>query len=72
MWGVVVRAVCLVFGLCLPVERARLIVAGLYHVNWIMLFLGGFPFFLFLTYMLNDESPLFFCKVSFLFVCISN
>ena len=71
MWGVVVRAVRLVFGLCLPVERARLIVAGLYHVNWIMLFLGGFPFFLFLAYLSNDESPFFFVRFLF-FVCISN
>ena len=45
MWGVVVRAVRLVFGLCLPVERARLIVAGLYHVNWINAIPGRFSLF---------------------------
>ena len=45
MWGVVVRAVRLVFGLYLPVERARLIVAGLYHVNWINVIPGSLLFF---------------------------
>ena len=40
MWGVVVRAVRLVFGLYLPVEGARLIAAGLYHVNWLNV-IGG-------------------------------
>ena len=55
MWGVVVRAVRLVFGLYLPVERARLIVAGLYHVNWINVIPGSFTLFscsLFITYIL--------------------
>ena len=40
MWGVVVRAVRLVFGLYLPVEGARLIAAGLCHVNWLNV-IGG-------------------------------
>ena len=51
MWGVVVRAVRLVFGLYLPVERARLIVAGLYHVNWINVIPGSFTLFFFVPYL---------------------
>ena len=55
MWGVVVRAVRLVFGLYLPVEGARLIAAGLYHVNWLNVIPGRFSLFscsLFITYIL--------------------
>ena len=45
MWGVVVRAVRLVFGLYLPVEGARLIAAGLYHVSWLNVIPGWFTLF---------------------------
>ena len=50
------------FGLYLPVEGARLIAAGLYHVNWLNVIPGWFTLFscslliIYILYLLGGEG----------------